>query len=77
MDAIPRIIPLSQWLRMNPSLHMHKLVVLISAVNKNLANDISVVQMHNSILFMKESTLMDFDGRIDLSTCTTFTNLNY
>ncbi|KAJ7887966.1 hypothetical protein B0H13DRAFT_1888592 [Mycena leptocephala] len=49
MDGIPPIIPLSRWLRMGvTSSRMHKLIVLISAVNENLPDDISVVQMHNA-----------------------------
>ncbi|KAJ6598623.1 hypothetical protein B0H10DRAFT_2231603 [Mycena sp. CBHHK59/15] len=66
MDGIPRIIPLSWWLCMGVSYIQaracHKLIVLILAVNTNLPEDISIVQMRNGILFMKESTLMNFDA---------------
>jgi hypothetical protein len=74
-------IPLSRWLhtsvKLHPSSCMHKLIILISAVNTSLSDDISVIQMCNGILFMNDSKIMDFDACIGVSICTTFTNLNY
>jgi hypothetical protein len=68
-------IPLSQWLctsvKLHPSSRMQTLIVLISAVNTSLPDDISVIQMRVDILFMNESKIMDFDACIGLSICTT------